>query len=154
MTTSIVFDEIDYSQIEFDANSTYEKMLTDPSASVIALQGLRVLKTRETGDDVVTPDTIGRTENIMINFNKTSYEQYRMRRKAEVLKYNKNKTLNKKAQYSSLVSSRRGRLPNNSSISTACKPDILRVKRATNSGIKCDNSLLFYDQNVTFMEKL
>ena len=62
MTTSIVFDEIDYSQIEYDANSTDESMLTDPSASIIALQGLRVLKTRETGDEVVTPDTTGRVQ--------------------------------------------------------------------------------------------
>lgn len=154
MTTSIVFDEIDYSQIEFDIDSTDESMLTDPSASVIALQGLRVLKTRETGDEVVTPDTTGRTENTMINFNETTYEQYRMRRKAEVLKYNKNTTLNKKTQYSSLVSSQRGRLSNTAATSASCESDVIRVKKGTNSGIKGDNSLLFLNKNVTFIGKL
>ena len=81
MTTSIVFDEIDYSQIEYDTSSTDESMLTDPSASIIALQGLRVLKTRETGDEVVEPDTTGREQTTMLNYNEISYEEYRMRRK-------------------------------------------------------------------------
>ena len=103
MTTSVVFDDIDYSQIEYDANASVdEAMLTDPSAYIIALQGLRILKTRETGDEVVVPDTIGRAENPMTNFNETSYEQYRMRRKAEVLKYNKNSTITKRTHYSAL----------------------------------------------------
>jgi len=155
MTTSVVFDDIDYSQIEYDANASVdEAMLTDPSASIIALQGLRILKTRETGDEVVVPDTIGRAENPMTNFNETSYEQYRMRRKAEVLKYNKNSTITKRTHYSALTSSRRGKLSNTSVVSSTCESDIIRVKPAINSGVKGDNSLLFYDQNVTFIEKL
>lgn len=154
MTTSIVFDEIDYSQIEYDADTTDESMLTDPSASVIALQGLRVLKTRETGDEVVTPDTTGRSEISMLNFNETSYEQYKMRRKAEVLKYKKNTTVNKRTQYSALASSRRGQLSNTAATSAACESDVIRVKRGSTSGIKGDNSLLFLNNNVTFFDKL
>ena len=155
MTTSVVFDDIDYSQIEYDANASVdEAMLTDPSASIIALQGLRILKTRETGDEVVVPDTIGRAENPMTNFNETSYEQYRMRRKAEVLKYNKNSTITKRTHYAALSLSRRGQLSNTSVVSSRCESDIIRVKPAINSGVKGDNSLLFYDQNVTFIEKL
>ena len=154
MTTSIVFDEIDYSQIEYDANSTDESMLTDPSASIIALQGLRVLKTRETGDDVVTPDITGRTNVSTIDFNETSYEEYKMRRKAEVLKYKKNTTINKRTQYSALVSSRKGQISNITRATASCESDVIRVKKATNSGIKGDNSLLFYNPNVALIERL
>ena len=57
-------------------------MLTDPSASIIALQGLRVLKTRETGDEVVEPDTTGREQTTMLNYNE-KLREYRMRRKAK-----------------------------------------------------------------------
>jgi hypothetical protein len=154
MTTSVVFDEIDYAQIEYDINSTDDIMLTDPSASIIALQGLRVLKTRATGDDIVTPVTNGRTENTIMNYSEINYEQYRMRRKAEVLKYPQNLYKNKKTEFSALVSSRRGKITNFDTTSVACTTDIIRVKKASNSGIKCDNSLLFYDKNVAFIEKL
>ena len=154
MTTSIVFEEIDYSQIVYEDDATDDIMLTDPSASIIALQGLRFLKTRETGDEITTPDTTGRTENSIVNFNEISYHQYRMRRKAEVLKYNNNTSINKRTQYSALVSSRRGQLSNASSTTINCDSDVIRVKRATNSGIKCDSSLLFLNPNVTFIEKL
>ena len=92
MTASIVFDEIDYSQIEYDANST-DSMLTDPSASIIAR--VTRVRTRETGDEVITPDITGRTNVSTIDFNETSYEEYKMRRKAEVLKYKNNTTINK-----------------------------------------------------------
>ena len=94
MTTSVVFEEIDYSQLEYDFNSTDETMLTDPSASIIALQNLRILKTRETGEGSVTPDTTGRTEIPMVDYSKTyNYENYKMRRKAEVLKHKNNHSL-------------------------------------------------------------
>lgn len=154
MTTSVVFEDIDYSQIDYDIDSIDESMLTDPSASIIALQRLRVLKTRETGEEPIIPDTTGRTENQMINFNKINYEQYKMRRKAEVLKYNKNVTVNKRTQYSALASLRRGKFSNTSAVSARCETDTIRVKKATSSGIKCDNSPLFLDKNVTFIDKL
>jgi hypothetical protein len=154
MTTSVVFDDIDYSQIEYDTSSTDETMLTDPSASIIALQGLRVLKTRETGDEVVEPDTTGREQTTMLNYNEISYEEYRMRRKAEVLKYKKNTTTNKRTQYSALATSRRGQIANTSSVSTTCENDVIRVKKATGSGIRGDQSLLFLNPNVSFHDKL
>lgn len=154
MTTSIVFDDIDYSQIDYDANSTDERMLTDPSASIIALQELRILKTRETGNSVVTPNTTGRTSITTINFNETSYEEYKMRRKAEVLKYKKNTSTNKRTQYSALASSRRGQIANITNATNNCENEIIRVKRATNSGIKGSNKLLFYNPNVALLERL
>lgn len=94
MTTSIVFDDINYDNIEYEENSTDETMLTDPSASIIALQNLRILKTRETGNLAVTPNTIGRTNIPMINYNNITYKEYKMKRKAEVLKHKK-KYINK-----------------------------------------------------------
>lgn len=154
MTTSVVFDEIDYSQIEYDENSIDETMLTDPSASIVALQRLRVLKTRETGDEVVTPDIIGRTNVSTINYDEVSYEEYKMRRKAEVLKYKKNTSTNKRTHYSALVSSRRGQISNITNAITNCETDVIRVKKATNSGVTGDSSLLFYNPNVTFIEEL
>lgn len=154
MTTSIVFDEIDYSQIEYEEDSIDENMLTDPSASIIALQNLRILKTRETGDIAVTPDTTGRTSVPMINYNGTSYKEYKMKRKAEILKYKNNTSLNKKTQYSALASSRRGKLSNIVNVASNCESDVIRVKKATNSGIKGDNSLLFNNPNVAFIERL
>lgn len=153
MTTSVVFDDINI-EVEYDENSTDESMLTDPSASIIALQALRILKTRETGDIAVTPDTTGRTSVTTINFNETSYKEYQMKRKAEVLKYKKNTSINKRTQYSALASSRRGKLSNIINTTANCESDVIRVKKATNSGIKGDNSLLFNNPNVAFIERL
>ena len=154
MTTSIVFDDIDYSEIEYDENATDDRVLTDPSASVVALQKLRVLKTRETGDEIVTPDTTGRAVIKMLDYNEISYEEYKMRRKAEILKYKKNTTINKRTQFSALASSRRGQISNVPATSATCEDDVIRVKKATNSGIKGDNSLLFLNSNVSYIDKL
>jgi glycosylphosphatidylinositol transamidase (GPIT) subunit GPI8 len=154
MTTSVYFDEIDLSEIEYDENSTDESMLKDPTSSITALQGLRVLKTRETGDEVIIPDIIGREQKVALDYNNINYESYKMRRKAEVLKYKKNINDNKKTQYSHLALTRRGNITNVSSVTTECEDNIIRVKPATNSGIKGDNSLLFLNPNVPFMDKL
>jgi len=154
MTTSVVFDDIDYSEIEYDSSTNDENMLTDPSASIIALQGLRVLKTRETGDDVVIPDTTGRSQVTMIDFDQTNYYQYKMRRKAEVLKYKQNTTTNKRTQFSALATSRRGKISNSTTTISNCENDVIRVKRATNSGIQGDDTLLFYDKSVSFIDNL
>jgi len=156
MTTSVYFNDFDFSELDYDVNSTDDNMLSDPSASIFALQRLRILKTRETGDDVVTPDTTGRDQVTMLDYNQTSYEQYRMRRKAEVLKYKKNTTINKKTNYSALVLTRRRQIADAkiASVINNSENDIIRVKKATNSGIRGDNSLLFLNPNVSFNDKL
>tara|TARA_A100001011_G_scaffold45953_1_gene43215 strand:- start:9139 stop:9603 length:465 start_codon:yes stop_codon:yes gene_type:complete len=154
MTTSVVFDDIDYSEIEYDENATDGLTLTDPSASIIALQRLRFLKTRETGNKIVTPETTGRAEIKMPNFNEINYEEYKMRRKAEILKYKEYIPINKKIKFSNLASSRRRQISNISKASTSCENDVIRVKKASNSGIKGDNSLLFLNSNVPYITKL
>lgn len=154
MTTSVYFNDFDLTAIEYDVNSAIENMLTDPSASIFALQRLRFLKTRETGDEVVAPDTTGRDQVTMLDYNQTSYEEYRMRRKAEVLQYKKNTTVNKRTHYSALASSRRGKIANTTLVTNNSENDIIRVKKGTKSGIKGDNSLLFLNPNVSFNDKL
>ena len=149
MTTSVAYDEIDYSQIDYDSTSTNESMLTDPSASVIALQRLRVLKTRETGEEVVVPDTTGRERVTMVDYDAVTYEEYKMRRKAEVLKYKNNSISNKKSQYSAWASSRRGQIANILPVITNCQNDVIRVKKAINMGVRGDSSLLLLNPNVS-----
>ena len=80
MTYSTSFAAVDLSELEYDDTliSTETDMLTDPSAALLALQRVRVLKTRETGDDVVVPDTVGRRRAEQIKFDSTSYEEYKM----------------------------------------------------------------------------
>tara|TARA_B110001450_G_C17621847_1_gene481546 strand:- start:375 stop:842 length:468 start_codon:yes stop_codon:yes gene_type:complete len=155
MTTSIVFGDIDYSEIEFDIDSTDDSMLTDPSASIIALQNLRILKTRETGEVQVIPNTAGRTQTTMIDFtqNNSSYEDQKMRRKVEVLKYKKHVNETKKTQFSALAS-RRGKYSKSAAIQSTCSENVERRKVASKSGIKCDRTILVFNPNVQYIDKL
>ena len=112
MTTSIVFDDARMScatEISFNDDPTLDPLdtewLTDPSAAVIALQGLRILKTRGTGElpyvQTFFEDpslntfldisfTAGRStgNNIPFGENNPTYLDYTMKRKAKVLKTN------------------------------------------------------------------
>lgn len=161
MTYSTSFAAVDLSELEYDDTliATETDMLTDPSATLLALQRLRVLKTRETGDDVVDPDTSGRRRVEQINFDNTSYEQYKMRRKAQVLSYSGTSTENKKTQFSSLSRLRKG--VNNARLqslqeSKVCDEESVKtkIKKGTNSGIRGDGTLLFFDNSVKYIEKL
>lgn len=161
MTYSTSFAEVDLNGMEYDetlaANET--DMLTDPNASLLSLQRLRILKTRETGDDIVNPDTTGRRRVEQINFDGTSYEQYKMRRKAKVLSYSGTSIENKKTQFSTLSRVRRG--VNNSRLQNlqetkVCDENSVKTKinKAINSGIRGDGTLLFLDNSVKYIEKL
>lgn len=154
MTTSIVFDNIDYSQIEYDVDSYQENMLTDPSSSIIALQRLRYLKTRPTGNQVITPNITGRAVSNMLDYNEINYEQYKMRRKSEVLKYNKNSGTNKNKKYSSLVSLPRRKKSNSQKIIKNCEDEVIRYKKGINSGIKNDKTILYHSKQIPFYDKL
>jgi hypothetical protein len=155
MTTSIVFGDIDYSEIEFDIDSTDDSMLTDPSASIIALQNLRILKTRETGEEQIIPNTTGRTRTTMIDFtqNNSSYEDQKMRRKVEVLKYKKNVNETKKTHFSALAS-RRGKYSKSADTQDTCSKNVERRKVASKSGIKGDRTILVFNPNVQYIDKL
>tara|TARA_B100001063_G_C16776784_1_gene566203 strand:+ start:2114 stop:2551 length:438 start_codon:yes stop_codon:yes gene_type:complete len=106
MTTSIVFSEkcsdTNVEDISFlsttDPNYVWE-WLSDPTASRDSLQGLRYLKTRETGDQIVTPDISGRDQGQSVDFDSYTYDQLAARRKEEVLKYsNTSSSPNKKTK--------------------------------------------------------
>ena len=106
MTTSIVFSEkcsdTNVEDISFlsttDPNYVWE-WLSDPTASRDSLQGLRYLKTRETGDQIVTPDISGRDQGQSVDFDSYTYDELATRRKEEVLKYsNTSSSPNKKTK--------------------------------------------------------
>ena len=96
-TTSIFFDEN-----RFDN--------TDDAPILESLQSLRILKTRETGNKQVTPITTGRYDGKNVGFTYNTLNDYVMRRKAEVLKYNKNSLEEtKKQNYSRISNSRKSK---------------------------------------------
>ena len=125
----------------------------------LALDNIRYLKTRETGDEVVIANTIGRTRSQMTSFDDTFYNEYKMRRKAEVLSYLNSSNENQKTQYASLSRLRNG--INNSKLQSLrdgkeCEnPQVKTIrKKGTRSGIRGDRTLLFLDRNVKYIDKL
>lgn len=161
MTTSIVFNNIDYSRIEHDALSSNEVMLKDPSASIDALRSLRTLKTSTTGDSIIIPNTSGRRRGNSIDYQINTYEEYKMRRKVQVLKYkNNNNEDNLKIQFSKLSNSR-GQYKMNASSThviekmSSCKDNNhIRRKKGINSGINGDGTLLFLNRSIDYIDKL
>lgn len=134
-------------------------IVLDDCPQSFALDNIRYLKTRETGDEVVIPNTIGRTRSQMTSFDDTFYNEYKMRRKAEVLSYLNSSNENQKTRYASLSRLRNG--INNSKLQflrdgKKCEtPQVKTIrKKATRSGIRGDRTLLFLDRNVKYIDKL
>uniref|UniRef100_A0AB39JE59 Uncharacterized protein n=1 Tax=Florenciella sp. virus SA2 TaxID=3240092 RepID=A0AB39JE59_9VIRU len=172
MTTSIAFEGFTNEEIEnfdfitFNENYTNnienveneENQNLDPSGALYGLQRLRYLKTNETGEQIVIPDINGReTGNNVVFYTGTNgdgytYEQYKHRRKAEVLKY-KNSNKNKKSNYSNI--SKNVQL-SSAAIKNLCNDDNTRIiyKPGTNSGIKSSTDLLYLNNNVPFYSSL
>lgn len=159
MTTSIVFSEkcsdTNVEDISFlsetDPNYVWE-WLSDPTASRDSLQGLRYLKTRETGNQIVTPNISGRDQGMDISFNTYTYSDLSMRRKAEVLKYT-NTSSNQKTKkgsyayastHGSISSSRLKKLKE----SQNCESSDIPGYRSTFSGVRGGKTLLFLNPNV------
>lgn len=167
MTTSIVFDaNMTCTNIESDTtlDPTQTDMLTDPTAPRDALQGLRYLKTRETGNDIVTPNIVGRDTGAGVPYTGAgvpSYEDYTMRRKAEVvMSYNKERQSTKsnysyfaksgKSKYRSMTNARIKALKE----SQKCENMITIVKPASNSGVFGDKSELTFNPHIPYYDKL
>lgn len=172
MTTSIVFKDLNYgvggnlgeTDISYDYffpsstgdNSGYEDHFIDPSASVLALQNIRYLKTRETGDEIVVPDTTGRDRNEIVIENNYEYERMKMRRKYQVLQHNNLTNKSKRETYASIV--RNSNLTNNR-IKEIIRENIIVndnyiINPAINSGVKNDNTKLYLDNNVKFYSNI
>jgi hypothetical protein len=162
-TISIVFDEnrLCTDGIVFDENTTDSDMLNDPNSSREALQRLRILKTRETGNEINIPITTGRYEGRNISFIYNTHEDYKMRRKAEILNnYNKSYA-GKKQNYSYIAKFNKYKYKNISNTriknlieNQQCLNSINYVKPATNSGIFGDNTRLYLDRNVNYHENI
>ena len=78
MTTSIAFDIVDCGlEISYNSDPTLDpretEWLTDPNSSRDALRRLRILKTRETGEQQQIPNIIGRDTGIIIDYDNIPY---------------------------------------------------------------------------------
>tara|TARA_B100001093_G_C26788281_1_gene997730 strand:+ start:335 stop:853 length:519 start_codon:yes stop_codon:yes gene_type:complete len=172
MSISIVFDDermpctgISYNPAieNTPENRKITNWLLDPEEPRIALQRMRYLKTRETGNNQVTPDIIGRStgKNIQMTETNPSYEIYKMRRKAGVLKsYNQQKESSRssfayfarsgKSKYKSMTNARIKSLIE----SRKCLTQPILTKPASNSGVFGDNTPLNLDPQYTFHSSL
>ena len=112
---------------------------------------------RTPGVPITTLD--GRTTGTDISFNTTTYEEYKMRRKAEVLQYKTiiTQSQNKKMSFSSAVN-------NGGSYSQAQLKKIANVQAincpivenaATNSGVNAEYKMkYYYNTNITYYPSL
>lgn len=184
MTTSIVFDDARMqctTEISFNDDPTLDPLdtewLTDPTAPREALEGLRILKTRETGEfpyvqTFFDPSlqntflnisfTAGRSRGNNIPFGgNTFYEGYTMKRKAMVLKKTNNKLQeSQKSTFTRAVAgSTRYKKVSNARLralkdSQQCTPQLILKKKSTNSGIYGGKDLLWDHPDVPFFSSI
>tara|TARA_Y100000992_G_scaffold302027_1_gene274620 strand:+ start:3082 stop:3603 length:522 start_codon:yes stop_codon:yes gene_type:complete len=173
MTTSIVFDDsrmpcitdICYnSSIEnTEENRKTQEWLLDPTQPRISLQGLRILKTRETGEEQQTPNITGRDNgsNVPFGGNNHTYQELKMRRKAGVLKnYN---VLHQSSKREYAYAARTGSINTKHMTSSRlkqlkqsqqCELRTTLTKPASNSGVRGDNTPLYIDPSVKFYSSI
>ena len=167
-TLSIVFGDgfIDgfdctTSGIEFNANPdpndvNYFDWLRDPNAGRDALQRLRFLKTRETGDQPQVPNTQGRTNGDQVDFTNFNYENLKMRRKAEVLQHKQNKMKStKKQKYVQILHRNKYTKRLKDLVQKNNCPQNANIKKpGINSGIKNDRSYIYFNPDVPYHPQL
>ena len=102
--------------------------------------------------------TVGRLRGNNINFSKISYFDYSMRRKAEVLQYNKISTTTSKSKFSNIVSRKgsysQATLKNiiNATVNNNCP---IVINPTSNSGINVIDNIGYYlDISVPFNNSL
>jgi hypothetical protein len=175
MTTSIVFNDLSCADI---SNATYRSGLTlsdpitdqerydnypnllDPTEPQTSLQRLRVLKTRLTGEFVVTPDTVGRATGNQVPFGDTNptYSEYKMRRKAEVLNSQNKQGGTSRGTYA--YTSKYGKISNARikllKAAQNCETNDFRYRQkpASNSGVRGDQTILFLNPNIKYFSTL
>ena len=162
-TISTVFSIGDCADfIESDVNILDAKqsdMLRDPNAPRDALQNLRILKTRETGDEPQIPITTGRARGLSIDITRSQpYQALYMRRKAEVLKHYNKDNVTKRRNFSNVVlrknnKSSRARIKQLIA-SNDCEPNKDIKKKALNSGIKNGRKVLYLNPEVPFYSNI
>lgn len=161
MTTSIVFDDTRLCN-NFESNTTLNPdetdILTDPDASREALQRLRILKTRETGDLQQIPDTTGRETGDIIPFNSYTYYELKMRRKATVLRNTNNNFVSSKTSFSNIANNKSSRYSSKTRLkqlaeSNQCTNQFI-IKKSRDAGIKNGNTNLYYFEEVPYFKSL
>lgn len=160
MSRSIVFDANFDPDITCTTNIEYnpdtnagDEWLTDPQEPAFALQRMRILKTRETGDEIIIPNTDGRVRVTPIDFSTYSYEELKMRRKATILQNKNMEPLTKNQSYTKLLRSKRASATTLRRIVESQKCETNRdviSKPASNAGIKGDMSALYMDTSIPF----
>lgn len=168
MTTSVVFDDnCNYSPGYQEENG--ETIDSTPIGMTIypreALERLRILKTRESGDGQVIPNIVGRTNGAQMNYDgdgSPSYYEYTMRRKAGVLMGHTNKNnLSSKSSYAAISSSGKSKFRHISNArirklreSQQCENTNVVIKPSTNSGVFGGKDQLIFNPNIPFQDKL
>jgi hypothetical protein len=102
--------------------------------------------------------TLGRLNGNRINFANITYFDYSMRRKAEVLQYNKISTTTSKTKFSNTVNRKgsysQATLKNiiNATITNTCP---IKITSSSNSGVNVNNNIGYYlDINIPFNSSL
>lgn len=175
MTTSIVFNELSCNDI---SNATFRNGITlsdpvtdqerhfhypqlvDPTEPQTSLQRLRVLKDRDMGDQVVTPVIEGRSNGVQVPYggSNPTYEEYKLRRKAEVLKSKNEERTSANRKYA--YATKFGKVSNSrikalrASQNCSVNNFKFRQKPAINSGVHGDNTILYLNPNVSFFPNL
>ena len=166
MTTSITFDDTRNNcsaflatteELELASEST---LLTDPEAPRQALQGLRILKTRETGDLAQVPNIIGRTSGNNIDLTSYTYFDLSMRRKAEVLRKTNMNFETSKKRFSQVVQGK-SKFRNTSQArlrslyeNSKCESQNVIIKKSTGAGINNGKDLLIYNPSIPYYSSL
>lgn len=129
-----------------------------------ALQRLRYLKTRNTGESIQIPDTSSRDRILLPDFNKYTYEELSMRRKTEVLRQQNtsNESSNggsKKLRYANVAKSKKTQLQKSRILEIrkfiAENPNKSIIKEASSAGIRGGlNEVLYYDPSIPLFKQL
>ena len=140
---------------------TETEWLTDPNAPRDALQRMRILKTRETGEQQQIPNIEGRSNGTNIDLANLSYtyDELKMRRKTTILR-NQNKNFEtKRKKYSNIVKGINMKYSSKTRLrqlaeSNQCQNQPPNVKLAINSGVKNDRTPLFFNVNVPYYTQI
>jgi hypothetical protein len=143
-----------YSDIDDDGIVIIDPSFADCDPAV-ALQNLRTLNTSSNTN--VTPDTTGRDTGQNIDFLLYEYDDLKMRRKAEVLRHSQNKHIRSKKSSYSEIAKGNGSFRNVSNYrikqlveNNNCQNQIEFLNKATFSGVRGDNTVLYLDENIPF----
>ena len=146
----------------FESNTTLNPdetdILTDPDASREALQRLRILKTRETGDLQQIPDTTGRETGNIIPFNSYTYYELQMRRKATVLRNTNNNFVSSKTAFSNIAKNKSSRYSSKTRLkqlaeNNQCENQLI-IKKSRDAGIRNGNTNLYFIKEVPYFKSL